>query len=106
MKNIRKVTFIAAILMFALNLALAVSAGNEFNQDAPTNVKTDSLDSLVNLVFWAVRIIIGAAGGIPSIIKVVQGQTDENPRDRNAGITGIIAIGVGIGATFVVQNMF
>lgn len=72
---------------------------------APAGVETDSLSKLVEVVFWVVRIAILGVGGIPSVLKIVQGQADENPRDRNAGIAGIVITGACVGATFAVKGM-
>lgn len=70
---------------------------------APDGVDTGSYDTLVNIVFWIARIAIAAAGGIPSLIKLVQGQADEDPRGRNAGIAGLVITAAVIGATFAVK---
>ena len=48
----------------------------------------DNMNLLVNIIFWAVRLIIVGVGVVPALIKIVQGQSDENPRDRNAGMEG------------------
>lgn len=101
-KKLRLLATIASIPILNILTSVEVSAFGT----PPANVDTSSMDILVTIVFWAVRILIGAAGGIPSVIKIVQGQTDENPRDRNAGIAGIVATGVGVGATFALEAMF
>lgn len=105
-KKLRVFIFVITIFALYMMMTIVVSADEEFGSGKPANVDTTSMDALVTIVFWAVRILIGAAGGIPSIIKIVQGQTDENPRDRNAGIAGLVATGVGVGATFALEAMF
>ncbi|MEG0614211.1 MAG: hypothetical protein RR540_00530 [Oscillospiraceae bacterium] len=89
-------TAISAFTTFAMPLCAS---------SAPPDVNTAAMDSMVEVVFWAVRIVIVAVGGVPSCIKVVQGQADENPRDRNAGIAGLIVTGVIFGATFAVKAL-
>lgn len=105
-KIVRLLSNFGATAAMCAAMVVPAFADPKFNEGAPANVNTDSMDGLVTIVFWAVRIIIGAAGGIPSIIKIVQGQTDENPRDRNSGIAGVVATGVGVAATFALQAMF
>lgn len=70
---------------------------------APAGVDTSKMDGLIDIVFWIARIAIAAVGGVPALIKIVQGQADENPRDRNSGIATLIITGVVIGATFAVR---
>ena len=61
---------------------------------------TDSI-----IVFWVATIAIAAGGGIPSLIKLVQGQADEDPRGRNAGIAGLVITGAVIGAAAAVKTL-
>jgi hypothetical protein len=98
-------SFVMAALAI-IAMAIMVSADGGIGGAAPADVNTDSMKKIIGIVFWGVRLLIGGAGGIPSIIKIVQGTTDENPRDRNAGITGMIATGAGIAATFALEKMF
>lgn len=94
-------SFLSDILCTAALFALPVSA-----EGAPSGVNTANLDALVNIVFWAVRIIILAVGGIPALIKAVQGHADVNPRDFNSGISTLIVTGVIFAATFAIETMF
>lgn len=72
---------------------------------APAGVDTQSYKSLVDIVFWVATIAIAAAGGIPSLVKLVQGQADEDPRGRNAGIAGLVITGAVIGAAAAVKSI-
>ncbi len=101
----RRLAAAAAAFSFCFILSLSVSATG-FAGSTPSGVDTSSMDGIVSIVFWLVRIIVGAAGAIPSIIKLVQGQTDDNTRDRNAGITGLVITFAGIAATFGVEQLF
>lgn len=71
--------------------------------DAPEGVNTTEYSKLVDIVFWIATIAIAAAGGIPSLIKIVQGQADEDPRGRNAGIAGLVITGALIGAAAAIK---
>ncbi|MDO4831548.1 MAG: hypothetical protein Q4A46_08755 [Clostridia bacterium] len=72
---------------------------------APSGVDTASYSGLVDIVFWVATIAIAAAGGIPSLVKLVQGQADEDPRGRNAGIAGLVITGAVIGAAAAVKTL-
>lgn len=71
--------------------------------EAPEGVDTTEYSMLVDIVFWVATVAIAAAGGIPSLIKIVQGQADEDPRGRNAGIAGLVITGALIGAAAAIK---
>jgi hypothetical protein len=89
------------IIVFALSLTMT-----SFASDLPEGVDTTQMNEFITVIFWAVRLLIAGVGGIPSIIKIVQGQTDEMPRERNAGIAGAVATGIGVAATFAIESIF
>ena len=91
------ITAVAALNVAALSV---ISAGA-----VPTGVDTGSYSSLVDIVFWVATIAIAAGGGIPSLIKLVQGQADEDPRGRNAGIAGLVITGAVVGAAAAVKTL-
>lgn len=99
-----KLGIIACTIAMAMCNAMFAFADNGENTD-PTNVKTSTMDDMVGVVFWIVRIIVLLIGGVPGIVKIVQGQADENPRDRNAGLAVIGITGAAFAATFVVENL-
>ncbi|SCX31438.1 hypothetical protein SAMN02910436_02700 [Ruminococcaceae bacterium P7] len=91
------ITAVAALNVAALSV---ISAGA-----VPDGVDTGSYSSLVDIVFWVATIAIAAGGGIPSLIKLVQGQADEDPRGRNAGIAGLVITGAVVGAAAAVKTL-
>lgn len=93
----KKVATISTALM------VVASSVNSFSAAAPAGVDTSSYNSLTTIVFWVAGIAIAAAGGIPSIIKIVQGQADEDPRGRNAGVAGAVITGACVGALAAVK---
>lgn len=99
-----KLTIAACTLAMMCSTAMVTFADNGENAN-PDGVKTSTMSTLVGVVFWIIRIAILIIGGGPSLIKIVQGQTDENPRDRNAGIVGLVVTGAAFAATFVVQGL-
>lgn len=86
----------------ALNVT-ALSMSHVFA--APDGVDTAAYSGMVDIVFWVATIAIAAGGGIPSLIKLVQGQADEDPRGRNAGIAGLVITGAVIGAAAAIRAL-
>ena len=84
--------------------SLSVFAANGENT-APSNVSTSTMSTMINIIMWIVRIAILAIGGIPGLIKIVQGQQEENPRDRNNGIVSVVIAGVAFAATFAIAAL-
>lgn len=77
-----------AINTFALNLtAFAADDGS----GAPAGVDTSSYDSLLDIIFWAVAILIAACACIPGFKAMAEGQANEDKRGFNAGLTAVIA---------------
>ncbi|MDR0828515.1 MAG: hypothetical protein LBN95_00170 [Prevotellaceae bacterium] len=86
-------------------VANAFAAGSIVG-DTPADVDTGKLGAIISIVFWLVRIIIALVGIIPAIIKIVQGQSDENPRDRNSGIAAAGVAAAAIGVSFAMESWF
>ena len=93
--------FTAAMLAAS---SMSVFAANTENS-APANVSTTTMSTMINIIMWIVRIAILAIGGIPGLIKIVQGQQEENPRDRNNGIVSVVIAGVAFAATFAIAAL-
>lgn len=64
------------------------------------------IGNIANILFWIARCVIIAVGGGVSIVKIVKGKADENPRDMNEGLTVLGAAGVVFAATFAIQAIF
>lgn len=96
-KKKRIIAAVAALNVTAMSMVSASAA--------PSGVSTQSYNGLVDIVFWVATIAIAAGGGIPSLIKLVQGQADEDPRGRNAGIAGLVITGAVIGAAAAVKTL-
>lgn len=95
------VSITAALMVMFIVSAINVFAGTD--NSIPDGVKTDTMSSMGTIIWWVVRVAILAIGGIPAVIKIVQGQADENARDRNAGIATLIITAAAFGATFALQ---
>ena len=98
-KNKRKITVISTVLsMLALSMNTVFAA-------PPTGVDPSSYNSLLDIIFWVAGIAVAAAGAIPSIIKISQGQADEDPRGRNSGIAGLVITGACVAALVAVRTI-
>lgn len=95
----------ACTIAMAICNAAITFAANEENATPEGIGGTNTMNNMINVVFWIVRIIIILVGGVPGGIKIVQGQSDENPRDRNAGLATIGITGAVFGATFLIQKL-
>lgn len=90
----------ASTVLCTLSLSMQMCAAAP-----PEGVNSDSYNALVGIIFWIASIAVAAAGAIPSIIKIVQGQADEDPRGRNAGIAGLVITGACVGALFAIKAL-
>ena len=102
----RNAALMSALLTIATMVCSPIMAfADNAENAAPNGVGgTNTLNSTVNIVFWVVRVMIIAIA-IPSVIKIVQGQQDENPRDRNAGIASVIVAGACFAASFAIRAL-
>lgn len=92
------------VAMTLCNGAIAFAANDD--NTAPDGLAgTATMNKMITVVFWIVRILVLFIGGVPGIPKIVQGQADENPRDRNAGLAVIGVTGAAFAATFVVEAL-
>lgn len=97
---------IAMALCNTMTAFAAASAGSNSENTKPTNIGgASTMNTAVSIVFWVIRVAIILIGGAPGIVKVVQGQSDENPRDRNAGLATIGIAGAAFAATFAIQGL-
>ncbi|MGN0497938.1 MAG: hypothetical protein ACI4F6_02540 [Acutalibacteraceae bacterium] len=73
---------------------------------APTNVGTTQTNAVVDIIVWLGIVAIGAAGGIPSVLKITEGQANEDTRGRNVGIAGLVVTGACAGAVYAIKAIF
>lgn len=91
----------ALTLMIALMQSAYAEAAS-----VPSNIDTTAYDTLVSIVFWVVRIAVLAISVVPSIIKIAQGQANEDVRERNGGIALFVIGGALFGITFAIEALF
>lgn len=113
-KTLTSAKFKLAVIRLAITactIAMAICNGvitfatNTENANPTGLGGSTTMSTMITVVFWIVRGIIILIGGVPGIIKAVQGQADENPRDRNAGLATIGITGLAFAATFVVEKL-
>lgn len=99
-KTQRKLVTVSAVLT-------TISAGmTTVFAAAPTGVNTQQTNKVIDIVVWIGIVAIGAAGAIPSLIKLVEGQTNEDVRGRNSGIAGLAVTAAVVGAIYAVKAIF
>ena len=108
-RKVQKYITVALTVMMVLAMStvmvFATGASTTSDNTAPANVQTATMSGLSTIIWWLVRVAVLAIGGIPAVIKIVQGQADENPRDRNAGIDTLVITAAVFGATFAIQAL-
>lgn len=98
-----KATLMTMILTLAALMNTGMIAFAEGN--TPSGVNTTTMDTLITIVFWVIRIMV-LAPAIPSIQKISDGQSNEDARARNSGIIGVIVSGACFAATFAIEALF
>lgn len=93
-------------LVTASAVLTTITAGTTTAFAAPTGVNTQQTNKVIDIVMWIVIIAIGAAGAIPSLIKLIEGQTNEDVRGRNSGIAGLAVTAAVAGAAYAVKAIF
>ena len=103
--NVKKVILKAAVtantaLCTLCCTMMSASAANS----APNGVDSNSYNTIIDIVMWIVIAAIGAAA-IPALQGIVKGQTDNDMRERNSGIVGVVVAGCCIAAATVIRNI-
>ena len=103
MKNKLALGAMSAACTTMMIAGTSLTAFAEDTNEPVTN--TAKMDSLLDIVFWVIRIMVLIIGCVAGIPKIVQGQADENPRDRNNGLAVIGIAGAAVGATFAIRGL-
>lgn len=73
---------------------------------APSGVSATQTNKVIDIVVWIGIIAIGSAGAIPAVIKIVEGQSNEDVRGRNSGIAGLAVTAAAVGAMAAIKTIF
>ena len=96
---------VASISMAVTTMAIGMT-NSLAAPTVPSNVDTTQTDQIANIIVWVLAIAIGAGGGLPSLVKIVEGQTNEDVRGRNSGIAGLCVTAACVGAVVAVKAIF
>lgn len=73
---------------------------------APSGVSTTTTNQVIDIVVWIAIVAVGAGGGIPSVIKISEGQANEDTRGRNSGIAGLAVTAAVVGSIYAIKTIF
>lgn len=82
-------TYRKAVITSSL-IAVLVAVSNISVLAAPDGVDVSSMSSVTNVIFWIVRVAIGACTLVPGLYLIAQGVSNEDNRTRNSGITSCV----------------
>lgn len=106
-RKVQKYISVAAAVMILLMMSAVTvfaTSGGAAATGQPSGVDTSTMTGFGSIVWWIVRVVILAAGGIPGLINFVKGQSDQDDRQRNGGLIALIATAAGFIGTFALQN--
>ena len=108
-RKVQKYISVAAVVMMMLIMsAVTVFAAGTTGAAAsgqPANVDTTTMNESGSIVWWLVRIVILAIGGIPGVINLVKGLSDQDDRQRNIGLIVLVVTGAAVAATFELSGV-
>ena len=108
-RKVQKYISVAATVMMVLMLsAITVFAAGTTGAAAngqPSGVDTTTMNEFGGIVWWLVRIVILAIGGIPGVINLVKGLSDQDDRQRNIGLIVLVVTGAAVAATFALSGV-
>ena len=108
-RKVQKYISVAAVVMMMLIMsAVMVFAAGTTGAAAngqPSGVDTTTMNEFGGIVWWLVRIVILAIGGIPGVINLVKGLSDQDDRQRNIGLIVLVVTGAAVAATFALSGV-
>lgn len=105
-RKVQKYISVAAVVMMVLMMsAVSVFAAGAATNGQPSNVDTSTMNEFGGIVWWLVRIVVLAIGGIPGVINLVKGLSDQDDRQRNIGLITLVVTGAAFAATFALSNI-
>ena len=72
---------------------------------APDGVDVSSMSTVTNVIFWIVRVAIGACTLVPGILHIAQGSSNQDDRLKNSGIMACVVGVACIGALEVIKGV-
>lgn len=107
-RKVQKYISVFAVVMMLMVMSavtvFATSGGGAVTSGQPSGVDTSTMTGFGSIVWWLVRIVILAIGGIPGVINLVKGLSDQDDRQRNIGLVTLVVTGGAVVATFALSN--
>lgn len=72
---------------------------------APAGVDTSSMDTVIEVIFWIVRVAIGACTLVPGVLHIAQGASNQDDRLKNSGIMSCVVGVACIAALEVIKGV-
>lgn len=91
-KTNKLTTYRKAVITSAL-IAMLVATSTISVAAAPDGVDTSSMNTVIEVIFWIVRVATGACTLVPGILHIAQGSSNQDDRLK---ISGIMSCVVGV----------
>ena len=103
-KTSKLATYRKAVITSAL-IAMLVATSTISVAAAPDGVDTSSMNTVIEVIFWIIRVAIGACTLAPGILHIAQGSSNQDERLRNSGIMSCVVGVACIGGLEVIKNV-
>lgn len=103
-KTNKLATYRKAIITSSL-VAILLASSTISALAAPDGVDVSSMSTVTNVIFWIVRVAIGACTLLPGILHIAQGSSNQDDRLKNSGIMACVVGVACIGALEVIKGV-
>lgn len=103
-KTNKLATYRKAVITSSL-IAMLVATSTISVAAAPAGVDTTAMNVITEIIFWIVRVAIGACTFLPGIINISEGSSNQDERLRNSGIRTCVIGGACIVGLEVIKNI-
>ena len=108
-RKVQKYISVAAVVMMVLIMSavtvFAAGTTGAATSGQPSGVDTTTMNEFGGIVWWLVRIVVLAIGGVPGVINLVKGLSDQDDRQRNIGLIVLVVTGAAVAATFALSSV-
>lgn len=103
-KTSKLATYRKAVITSSL-VATLVASSTISALAAPAGVDVSSMSTVTDVIFWIVRVAIGACTLVPGILHIAQGVSNQDDRLKGSGITSCVVGVACIGALEVIKGV-
>lgn len=104
-KTSKLATYRKAVITSSLVAILIASSSISALAAPPTGVDVSSMNTVVDVIFWIVRVAIGACTLVPGVLHIAQGASNQDDRLKNSGIMSCVVGVACIGALEVIKGV-